>query len=104
MAKRSAFYADRIWEMKGDRLGLTRHSLNMTFAGIAVGALIGAPTILRDRWLKRKGSRRLQHIALEQLYFTDQTGRLHTAKRFMVHDVKSGHVEDIGRFYDVQMV
>lgn len=103
MTKRHSVYADQVDQMKRDRLGLTRRSDAMTFAGIAVGSLVSI-VLLRDRWCNHLITRRARHIALERLYFTDQTGHLHTAKRFIVHDVKSGHVEDIGQFFNVRPV
>lgn len=109
-SKRPAWVATKMDKQVKQRTGIDRHSRSINICGLPVLCLMGAPEIVRERWIRkprkhdRDGNKikgRTYHFAVMRFKFQAVGGQLYTAMRVQCHDANAGYALSITGFYNL---
>lgn len=98
--KRSAHSSEHMRRQVYERTGLSRYNHQLVIHGVRIRKMLGAPEIVRERWVhvptkfidmhKVKG--RTYHFAVQRFTFEAFDGCQYTALRAVTFDANRGHV------------
>lgn len=110
-SKRPAWLAAKMDKQVKQRTGIDRHSRSISICGLPVLCLVGAPEIVRERWIRKPASYgvtlgkrikgRTYHFAVMCFKFQAVGGQLYTAMRVQCHDANAGYALSITGFYNL---
>lgn len=110
-AKRSAKLAARMEQQVQQRIGISRHNINLVICGVPVAELC-SPDLLRERFYRKRMSYNKKrsgaplyhtyHFALVRFRFQGKDGGWYTALRCQTHDMDRGYCLSVTGFFSLK--